>query len=343
MAPTFGSLFAGIGGFDLGLERAGWTPRWQCEIDPYCRRVLERHWPDIPRYGDIKRVDWGSVERVDLIAGGFPCQPFSTAGLQRRLADPRWLWPEFARAIRQLGPRYVLVENVPGILVGGGMDAVLGDLAALGYDAEWESIPAAAVGAPHLRWRVWIVAHRPGPRLVADPDGGGLPDLQTGGLGNGRDATRAPQSDVGPGGHDVPSDMADPDQGGWTGRPRDLPGQDRRDEPPNGGRPGSPDVPDPLGQRGCGGPPGIENATDAGQRSPGEGDGWWDVEPNVGRVANGVSGRVDRLRALGNAVVPQVVEFIGRGILDAEMRTGIDGGGSLSASRSTQYREGENA
>jgi len=190
--PTFGSLFAGIGGIDLGLERAGWECRFQVEWDDYCSRVLAKHWPDVPRFGDIHDVhgrggcplledaDGGTVERrrgrrgateagqppcpaclppVDLLAGGFPCQPFSVAGKQRRLEDDRWLWPEFARAIRELRPRLVLVENVPGLLVGGGMDAVLGDLAELGYDAEWESIPAAAVGAPHLRYRVWIVAY----------------------------------------------------------------------------------------------------------------------------------------------------------------------------------------
>lgn len=161
--PTFISLFAGIGGIDLGLERAGWECRLQVEWDPFCQHVLAHHWPDVPRLGDITRVDWSTVESVDLIAGGFPCQPFSLAGQRRGKSDERWLWPEFARAIRALRPRYVLVENVPGLLAGhGGMGAVLGDLAELGYDAEWDCVPAAAVGAPHLRYRVWIVAHAAG-------------------------------------------------------------------------------------------------------------------------------------------------------------------------------------
>src|SRR4051812_1350475 len=118
--PTFGSLFAGIGGIDLGLERAGWRGRWQVEYEPFCQRVLAKHWPDVTRYGDIHVVDWSRVEPVDLIAGGFPCQPWSSAGSRRGLDDDRWLWPEFERAVRHLRPRYVLVENVPGLLVGGG-------------------------------------------------------------------------------------------------------------------------------------------------------------------------------------------------------------------------------
>jgi DNA (cytosine-5)-methyltransferase 1 len=229
--PTFGSLFAGIGGIDLGLERAGWECRFQVEWDPYCQHVLAHHWPDVPRYGDITRVDWNSVPRVDLLAGGFPCQPFSLAGQRRGKSDERWLWPEFAAAIRALRPRLVLVENVPGLLAGhGGMGAVLGDLAELGYDAEWDSVPAAAVGAPHLRYRVWIVAD--------------AASLRSRSLG---------EDDDGP-------------------RRADGPFRGRRQ---------------------------------------------WLSEPDVGRVAHGVPARVDRLRALGNAVVPQVVEVIGRQLLKA--------------------------
>jgi DNA (cytosine-5)-methyltransferase 1 len=179
--PTFGSLFAGIGGIDLGLERAGWQCRWQVEIDPFCRHVLEHHWPDVRRYGDIRDLNWNGVERVDLLAGGFPCQPFSVAGQRRGKDDERWLWPEFAAAVRALRPRHVLVENVPGLLAGhGGMGNVLGDLAQLGYDAEWDSVPAAAVGAPHLRYRVWIVAHANADELRLQPAGlawGGCPPV----------------------------------------------------------------------------------------------------------------------------------------------------------------------
>jgi DNA (cytosine-5)-methyltransferase 1 len=318
--PTFGSLFAGIGGIDLGLERAGWECRWQVEWDAYCQRVLAKHWPDVPRYGDIATVDWSGVERVDLLAGGFPCQPFSVAGKQRRLADDRWLWPEFARAIRDLRPRYVLVENVPGLLVGGGMDAVLGELAELGFDAEWESIPAAAVGAPHLRYRVWIVAWhadradgstiagRGGARAVAaHPDSDAL-RLQPVALGrSGRPA------ELGHDGTDWP--LADSDNGGWNGRARAQRASGRT-QPPNGGGVADPDEFDAQGfltslvdpqERG--------GSVERPARPRRDGVGWWATEPDVGRVAHGIPARVDRLRALGNAVVPQVVEVIGRALL----------------------------
>src|SRR5437588_4892053 len=156
-----GSLFSGIGGLDLGLGRAGMSVAWQVENDPFCAAVLEKHWPGVKRYGDIREIRWEEVESVDLVCGGFPCQPVSLAGRRLGTTDDRWLWPEFARCVRTVRPRYVLVENVPGLLVRG-MGDVLGDLAACGYDAEWDCLPAAAVGAPHLRYRVFIVAYPAG-------------------------------------------------------------------------------------------------------------------------------------------------------------------------------------
>jgi DNA (cytosine-5)-methyltransferase 1 len=157
-----GSLFAGIGGIDLGLERAGMQVKWQVENNPYCIRVLEKHWPSIKRYGDIKQVDWSQVEPVDLICGGFPCQPVSVAGARKGDKDERWLWPEFLRAIREVRPKYALVENVPGLLStddGRLARGVFGDLAEIGYDAEWNIVSAADVGAPHRRQRIFIVAY----------------------------------------------------------------------------------------------------------------------------------------------------------------------------------------
>src|ERR1051326_5450146 len=181
---TVGSLFSGIRGLDLGLEGAGMRVVWQCEADPYCRAVLRKHWPAVPCYEDVHtipcrvrrgegsgKLSWvgserlGEIEPVDILAGGFPCQPVSLAGARRGAADERWLWPEFARLIRVLRPRYALMENVPGLLVGGGMAEVLGDLAACGYDAEWDCVAAAHVGAPHLRYRIFIVAYANGGRL----------------------------------------------------------------------------------------------------------------------------------------------------------------------------------
>ena len=149
----FGSLFAGIGGFDLGLERAGMECAWQVEIDPYCQKVLAKHWPDVPRYEDVREVGKHNLEEVDLICGGFPCQPVSQAGKQKGKDDKRWLWPEYRRIVSELRPNYVFVENVRNLLRLHGTE-VLGDLTTLGYDAEWEVIPARAVGAPHKRDRL---------------------------------------------------------------------------------------------------------------------------------------------------------------------------------------------
>jgi DNA (cytosine-5)-methyltransferase 1 len=241
--PTFGSLFAGIGGIDLGLERAGWECRFQVEWDAYCQRVLAKHWPDVPRYGDISAVDWSGVERVDLLAGGFPCQPVSTSGRKEAQSDARWLWPEFRRAIRELRPELVLVENVTNLLGvndGTAFGDVLGDLATIGYDAEWDCIPASALGADHDRDRVWIVAYPA--------------------RGNAQDA-RWLASDVG-----LPHSVG----------------------PPAGHQHG-----------------GVSAVRD---HAP---------QPAMAGMAHGFPSRVDRLRSLGNAVVPQVVEWIGRRLLEA--------------------------
>jgi site-specific DNA-cytosine methylase len=259
------------------LLDSGWNCRFQVEWDPFCQRVLAKHWPDVPRFGDITTVDWSGVERVDLLAGGFPCQPFSVAGRKKGLADDRWLWPEFAAAIRVLQPHFVLVENVPGLLAGhGGMGNVLGDLADLGYDAEWCVISAADVGAPHLRRRVWIVAY---------PDSTRSQGLQWRGA-------------LGPEG--APS----------VGSPSDSGASSARNvaDTTSGRRQGS-------GEPFASVHPTTRALGQAIDALDGRFAGEWSVEPDVGRVAHGVPARVDRLRALGNAVVPQVVQVIGEALI----------------------------
>lgn len=224
------SLFAGIGGLELGLERAGMTVVGQVEIDPFCQRVLAKHWPEVPRHDDVRTcVEWWRADTrptVDLICGGFPCQDVSDAGQRAGIDGERsGLWRWLAHTVGELRPRYVLVENTPGLLARG-MGRVLGDLAELGYDAEWTTLSACAFGAPHPRERVFIVAY---------------PESQWQG------------------------------QLWWSG-------------------------------------------------SPSEGQSYWRLrgtppEPPVARVVDGVPYRVERLTALGNAVVPQVAEYIGRLIL----------------------------
>ena len=269
-----GSLFSGIGGFDLGLERAGHEIIWQVESDPYCQKVLAKHWPDVPCHKDVHDVGAHNLEKVEAICGGFPCQPVSVAGKQLAQDDERWLWPQFARIVGELRPRYVLVENVPGILVRG-LGDVLGDLAELGYDAEWGSISAASVGAPHLRKRIFIVAHREREGLEGHAGDGDHSHES-------RRLKARPYRPTGEG--RLPTgEVADP-AGQFSDGSEDNRGRRFR----------------PLPESGNGG----EEARSLSS--------WWSIEPSVGRVVDGLPSRVDRLRGLGNAIVPQVAEWIGR-------------------------------
>ena len=173
---THGSLFAGIGGFDLGFRWAGIETVWRVEIDPYCRKILERHFPEAERFNDVRECGAHNLKPVDILTGGFPCQDISYAGKGAGIDGERsGLWREMHRIICELRPPYVVVENVPALLTRG-MGQVLGSLAESGYDAEWESLPAAAFGAPHIRDRVWILAYpRQEPRINEGwdyPDGG---------------------------------------------------------------------------------------------------------------------------------------------------------------------------
>jgi|DEB0MinimDraft_6_1074348.scaffolds.fasta_scaffold34886_3 DNA (cytosine-5)-methyltransferase 1 len=227
------SLFSGIGGLDLGLERAGMTITAMCEADEKCRSVLRKHWPNVQIFHDIRNLRGCDLDATpDLICGGYPCQPFSQAGLRQGANDDRYLWPEMFRVIDETRPTWVVGENVVGH-VNLGLDQVLYDLEGLGYGATAFVIPACAVDAPHRRDRVWIVAN----------------------------------------------------SASWDDRICDAP-EDERQEP-------------------------KLRASNLGE--------WklWPREPGVGRVAHGVSRRVDRLKQLGNAVVPQVGEQIGRAIMAA--------------------------
>ena len=308
---TFGSLFAGIGGFDLGLKRAGMQCRWQVEIDPYAQAVLRKHWPNVIRWEDVRTFPPQGDWHVDVICGGFPCQDISVAGKGAGLAGSRsGLWYEFARIIGELRPRYVVVENVAALLTRG-MDAVLGTLSTLGYDAEWHVIPASAVGAPHRRERVWIVAIR---NTDSEREVGDCISDAKHGRAVSQEARREP---VGVGGSPHVSDAK-----GVSGRARLCEGGPQQDWDQPCDR--------------CGDVPDAQHRGRQGRDTQGHGSGaalssgWWESEPNVGRVAHGVPSRVDRLRCLGNAVVPQVVEIIGRAIIAHEERTQEPGGTGMT-------------
>jgi DNA (cytosine-5)-methyltransferase 1 len=266
-------LFSGIGGFSLGLERAGMRTVAFCEIDPHARKVLNKHWPDVPVFTDVSTLSKDDLnEQIHIITGGFPCQDISLAGKGAGLEGARsGLWFQFHRLIKEIQPRYAIIENVSA-LRSRGLDVVLRGLSEIGYDAEWHCIPAAAVGARHQRDRIWIVAY-PAREL---PHGRRTIPEQTG--------RREPSNSSGKVAYSVIQ--------GWEGRVHRWADQERQSQLGYLGRCRSVD-----------GQP-IEN--------------WWSVEPSVGRVANGVSNRSHRLKQLGNAVVPQIPELIGRAIMEYE-------------------------
>jgi len=165
----YGSLCSGVGGLDLAVEAVfDAEPAWFCEADVHAASVLAAHWPGVPIYPDLKTQDWTTVEPVELVCAGYPCQPFSYAGRRRGEADPRHLWPDVITAVRVLRPRFVVLENVAGHLRLG-FDRVLGDLAEAGFDAEWTVVRAADAGACHRRERLFVVAYTDQRRATADP------------------------------------------------------------------------------------------------------------------------------------------------------------------------------
>jgi DNA (cytosine-5)-methyltransferase 1 len=394
--PTFGSLFSGIGGLDLGLERAGWECRWQVEIDEWRRSRLAVRWPGVRRWDDVRtfladtsreptqcvagkaggqgrqqsdtlasktvrqgdrtagpegiepccgdvrtfladadkrckpageavqpggertrlcREDW----RVDLIAGGFPCPPVSVAGRRLGVSDDRWLWPEFRRVVATLRPRAVLIENVPGLLsidFGRIFGAILADLDSLGYVGWWHCVGAAHVGAPHIRDRVWVVAY------AANVVGVDVSRV--------RQNAGAEKSQIRP--HHLEqfggcgNSSSDADGGRCQGQRLPEHGAEQRpsgrqpDGLRTGGRGDGADASDATGERleKRDGTRSLQEDADPATPAP----EWWDTEPPLGRLVDGDADRLARrhnslaLAALGDAVVPQVAEFLGRRLIE---------------------------
>lgn len=295
-------LFSGIGGFSLGLEAVGMSTVAFCEQDAYAAAVLRKHWPDTPIYPDVRQLDAAALRRdgigpIDLVCGGFPCQDISLAGKGAGIEGERsGLWAEMHRIIHELRPAWVIAENVPA-LRSRGSDRVLSDLEGSGYTAWPVVVGALHAGAPHRRQRVWIVAHASGEgrrQILRRP--------------HGDEGPHGPQHMQQPGGHGEVGDVADVAYAPKRGARRD--GQGREQEPAGGPA----DV-------------GIAGRARLAQRQGPAGEwphaaavraDWWSAEPGVGRVAHGVPRRVDRLKCLGNAVVPQVVTMIGAWIMQQE-------------------------
>ncbi|WP_092246261.1 DNA cytosine methyltransferase [Lacrimispora sphenoides] len=305
------SLFSGIGGLDLAAEWAGFESVGQCEWADYPTQVLEKHWPDVPRWRDIRTLNGESFyERtnrrtVDIISGGFPCQPFSVAGKQRGKDDDRYLWPEMVRVIKELRPAWVVGENVAGI-INMALDTVLSDLEAAGYTVRTFVLPACGVNAPHQRYRTAIVAY-------------------TKGNNTGRLSIR--ESEEKPRFSKCSKDVADTSGIRYSGTQSDRePGnyQKRNDQAYEQGGRTKPDavikgsvVCNTTSQ-------GLQNGSEKSlgkqrEKQESKRSDWWAAEPGVGRVANGVPHRVDRIKCLGNAVVPAQFYPIFQAIADIEL------------------------
>jgi DNA (cytosine-5)-methyltransferase 1 len=273
------SLFSGIGGLDLAAEWAGFETVGQCEWADYPTKVLEKHWPNVPRWRDIRTLtgkdlyERTGLRTVDIISGGFPCQPFSVAGKQKGKEDNRYLWPEMLRVIRELAPRWVVGENVPGIL-NIAADGICADLEREGYEVGIFDFEAAAVGAPHRRERICFLAHSG--RLGRGGRRDGNARELYGPLQTARSSSREER--------EVLADTKNSDR--WRASCEEYSG--RRDAKARGRS---------IGR--CG----IQH---------------WSIEPDVGRVAHGVPSRVDRLKCLGNAVVPQQFYPIFKAIAEVE-------------------------
>lgn len=279
---TIGSLFSGIGGLELGLERAGLGPvLWQAEVDPFCRGVLARHWPGAARFSDVREVSSATAQPVRLVCGGFPCQDVSVAGKQRGIAEGTRsvLWSEYARILAELRPELAVIENVPG-LRGRGLRRVLADLAGIGLDATWTTLGAFEVGAPHRRDRLFIVA--------ADPDRFDVRIIA--------ERIEARRLDVRAGRE------AFVDDDGRAGTSPDSDGERFEAQPPTRLHDQRPQW------------------DDAARRGGPRGGGYSMPQPCIRRMDDGATSGVgswdERIRALGNAVVPQCAELVGRAIVD---------------------------
>ena len=271
---TIGSCFSGIGGFELGLEMAGFKTAWQIERDPFCLQVLQKHWPEVPKFKDIYDVKIDKLENVGLITGGYPCQPFSVAGKRKGEEDDRHLWPKMFEIIQNIRPNWVICENVYGH-VSMGLDEVLTDLENEAYACQTFIVPACAKNAPHRRDRLWICAHSIN---GSDRTIGGQVSKKNGIQGINREKVGSGLSSR--------TDSDAPDTAGSSNRPE---------------------------RRICEGSQYSESS-----RIPVWDEPWLEVAARLCRVDDGVPNRVDRLKSLGNAIVPQIAYEIGMAIIATE-------------------------
>ena len=331
-------LFSGIGGFSLGLEATGgFETKAFCDIEEYPRQVLQKHWPHVKQYKDIKELNYerlkaDGINSIDIITGGYPCQPFSVAGRQKGEEDPRHLWPEYFRLVKELRPTWVIGENVSGHIKLG-LDTVIEDLESEDYSVRPFSISASSIGANHQRERIWIMAYsecnynfNKEQRVNGEEKKISREyreDNSTTRQSSRASATRT-QSD---------SHVEDSRRSQW---PRAELREENENETREGdanqhqrsSSPSSSDVANTNDERlqrqwesrnKFGSFKSSYKSSDEGQGTMGQ--GWWESEPNVGRVAHGIPKRVDRLKSLGNSLVPQIPYYIGTVILKTMANT----------------------
>ncbi len=318
-----GSLFSGIGGIEIGFEKQGFTTEWFVEYEPYAKEILKKRFPNTKIYDDITKVDFETVPKVDILTGGFPCQDISNAGKRAGIEGSRSsLWKYYLKAIRILRPKFALIENVSA-LAKRGLNVVLADLAEIGYDAEWYNLSASAVGASHKRERIFILAYP-----VNDTDrtykGKKGEEESISGISG---QTRRPRLSCGTS-EDVSNTSSircNKRSNNPLGETEDsknrLSLQDNQEWEDWGRRSSSND-------RGAGGNKDVPNTNNSRQQGNREDEirqellrsteHSWTIEPELGRVADGIPNRIHRIKCLGNAVVPQVAEIFAEAIMECK-------------------------
>ena len=326
-------LFSGIGGFSLGLEATGGFETVAfCDIEKYCLEILEKRYPGVPRYTNIKELNYETIKTdgvfpIDIITGGYPCQPFSVAGRKKGEKDPRHLWPEMFRLVQELQPSWVIGENVSGHIKLG-LDTVLKNLESEGYAARTFSISASSIGANHQRERVWIVANSKQDNYFEqvrrrNEEESGIQKKYREEHGQSRQSsgtsevwkksnrhenvedTRQLGGGLEPSGNKESIGRGSYEKTEWSTNADQTSGSSQRGEV----------MANTSSKRTSRGETRREDAENVGQSSKRPWDGWWDIEPDVGRVAHGVPKRVDRLKSLGNSLVPSIPYYIGLSIL----------------------------
>jgi len=354
-------LFSGIGGFSLGFEKTGlYQTVAFCEVDPYCKQLLQKHWKGVRIYNDIKKLEGKKLReefgQIDIVAGGFPCQPYSVAGKQKGTNDDRYLWPEMFRVITEVQPRWVVAENVRGIVNiqdGVVFERVCSDLENQGYQVQPFNIPAAGVGAPHQRERIWIVGHSKhygplaseierrnsqddarsteGENQAIESEGTSRPrdnevmentrrTLRQGASIGGENENEIREEDANKSerSSETPANFMANSESIGSREPREF------DQTQGSAESNATQLNSSSADGTHSNIEGSQGQWSEHELRKGESEtqiSWprrWEFEPDVGRVANGVQGRVHRLKALGNSIVPQIAEEIAKAIGKAE-------------------------